>query len=57
MIDSPDEGGLGLPRWTVVIFHAPYGDFDWLERTVGARIEQHAELGDYIERLTAEHPW
>jgi hypothetical protein len=55
--DSPEEGELGLPRWTIVIFHAQHGDIAWLDRNVEYRIEQHAELGGYLERLTAEHPW
>jgi hypothetical protein len=55
--DSLELGGVGLPRWSVVIFRAQHGDFELLDRDVAERILRHEELARYIEPLTPESRW
>jgi hypothetical protein len=52
--DSPDLGALGLPIWTVFVFHAQHGDPDRLDRDVELRLSGHNELALYLEKLTVE---
>ena len=52
--DSPELGALGLPLWTVVVFHARHGDPDRLDRDVELRLREHRTLAPYIDKLTVE---
>jgi hypothetical protein len=52
--DSPDVGALGMPRWTVFVFHAQHGYPDSLDRDVERCLGAHTRLGPFIEQLTIQ---
>ena len=54
MEDSPDVGALGMPRWTVFVFHAQHGYPDRLDRDVERCLGAHTRLGPFIEQLTIQ---